>query len=89
MKRLDGQDIMQTQDGEFHGANNAVEINAYHNKGVSEAEDWANSIRRIMTSPRYGINMACKYHNQVDNAADASIIRFVMRFESKTTEEEQ
>lgn len=86
MKRLDGKDIMQTQDGEIHGAFNAVEISAYHNKGITKAEEWADTIRMIMTIPQYGINLMCTYFNQIDNTADSSIIRFVMRFEGKTTE---
>lgn len=86
MKRLDSPDIMQTQNGVIWGAENAVEISAYHNKGIAEAEEWANTIKRIMTSPSYDINLLCVYFNQIDNAADSSIIRFVMRFKGKTTE---
>lgn len=86
MKRLDSPDIMQTQDGVFHGIENTVEISAYHNKGIVKAEEWADTIRKIMTDVEHGINLRCTYFNQIDNAADSSIIRFVMRFRGKTTE---
>lgn len=88
MKRLDSPDIMMTQNGVKHGIENTVEISAYHNKGIVKAEEWANTIKKIMTSPEYGINLLCKYYNQVDNAVDSSVIRFVMRFNGKTTETE-
>ena len=88
MKRLDSVDIMQTQNGVIHGIDNSVEISVYHNQGISEAEDFANKVHEIMTSTQYGINLMCKYFNQIDNYADSSIIRFVMRFEGKTTDTE-
>ncbi len=87
-KRLDSPDIMQTQDGVVHGIDYTIEINAYHNKDIEKSEDWANLIKKIMTSPEYGINLMCKYFNQVENAADSSITRFVMRFKGKSTETE-
>ena len=86
MKRLDSPDIMQTQNGVIHGIDNTVEISAYHNKGITEAEEFADKVRTIMTSTEYGIGLKCRFFNQIDNAADSSIIRFVMRFEGKTTE---
>ena len=88
MKRLDSLDIMQAQSGTIYGNDNTVEISAYHNKGITEAEEFANTIRKIMTEPDFGINLMCRYFNQVDNFADSSIIRYVMRFEGKTTEME-
>lgn len=88
MKRLNTTDIMPTQNGVIHGNNNAVEISAYHNKGISEAEDFANKIRTIMTDTEHNIGLLCTYFNQIDNPGDASIFRFVMRFEGKTTETE-
>ena len=88
MKRLKSTDIMQTQNGVIHGVENAVEISAYHNEGISEAEEWSDLIKKIMTDIQYGINLKCTYYQQIDNTADSSIIRFVMRFEGKTTEVE-
>lgn len=85
-KRLDSPDILPTQSGITYGIENTVEINAYHNKGIYEAEEWANDIKSIMIDPNGGINLECKYFNQIDNAGDSSITRFVMRFKGKTTE---
>ena len=87
-KVISSSDIALAQNGEIYGRSYGVEINVYHNEGVSEAEEFAETVRRIMTSTQYDIRMNCKYFDQVDNPADSSIVRYILRFQGKTTEKE-
>ena len=86
-KRLNSSDALPTLSGtkESKGINNTVEIHAYHNKGISMAEDFAFFVRRVMTEK---VGMECDYFNQMDNVSDSKIIQFVMRFSSLSTETE-
>ena len=84
-KRLDSSDTLPTLSGKSKGINNAIEIRAYHNKGIAKAENFAWFVRKTMTEK---VGLRCTYFNQVDNIADAKIIQFIMRFSALETETE-
>lgn len=82
-KRLNSSDALQTLSRGARGVNNSVEIHAYHDKGISKAEDFALDVKKICTE-KIGLN--CDYFSQMDNIADPKIIQFVMRFSALETE---
>ncbi len=76
-KQLNNADALDTLSGECKGANNTVEIRAYHNEGIAKAENFAWKVKQIMVED---VGLRCSYFSQVDNISDPKIIQYVMRF---------
>ena len=82
-------DVLPTLSNTHEGMDLNIEVQAYHNSGISEARKFADFIKRVMTDTTYGMDFECTHYSQVENASDSKVIYFVLRFHKTETEREQ
>lgn len=81
LSQIDGSTALTTLSGTEDGINLGLQTEIYSKTSAAEARGIANSLRTIMID----FGFKCSYFRPVANISDASIHRFIARFERLET----